>query len=60
MPLGVELSSAQWFFGLVIEENQVTLIVLPRIEKPIILKLRTSFIFFVIHRGNSMLLIEML
>jgi hypothetical protein len=60
MPHGVELSCPQWFLGLVIKENQVTLNVLSGTDRLIILNLNTSFIHFDSHRGISTLLIEVL
>jgi hypothetical protein len=60
MPHGVELTCPGWFFGLVIKENQVTLNVLPRTDRLIVLNLNTSFIYFDIHRGILTLLIEVL
>jgi hypothetical protein len=60
VPHAIEITCPQWFFGLVIKENQVTLIVLMGRDILIILKLNTSFILFDICRGISMPLIEVL
>jgi hypothetical protein len=60
VPHGVEISYPQWFFGLVIKENQVTLSVIPRIYILIVQNLKTSFIFFDNCRVILTFLIEML
>ena len=60
MPHGVEITYPQWFFGLVIKENQVTLSVLPGTNILIVLNLNMSFICFDSHRGILTLLIEAL
>jgi hypothetical protein len=57
MPHGVEVSYPQQFLGLAIQEDQVTLNIMVRIDILIILDLETSFIFFDSYRGISTLLI---
>jgi hypothetical protein len=60
VPHGVGLTCPQWFFGLVIKENQVTLRVLPGIDRLIVMNHRMPFIHFDSSRGISTLLIEVL
>jgi hypothetical protein len=57
VPHGFELAYPQWFFGLVVQKDEVTLNVLPSTYRLIILDLDTYFIRFDSHRGVSMLLI---